>query len=99
MLDKKSLFKLSWGFRGRAGATTEVDPERLLETWKARVVDEGLFEPEAVYGYFRCHSKGETLVVEGPSGDVEFDFPRSAQPKHCAWPTTLETMTSSHSSP
>lgn len=82
MLDKKSLFKLSWGFRGRAGATSEVDPERLLETWKARVVDEGLFEPEAVYGYFRCHSKGETLVVEGPSGDVEFDFPRSAQPKH-----------------
>lgn len=82
MLDKKSLFKMSWGLRGRAGATSEVDPERLLESWKARVADEGLFEPEAVYGYFRCRGRGETLVVDGPSGEVNFDFPRSAQPKH-----------------
>lgn len=82
MLDKKSLFKMSWGLRGRASATSEVNPEQLLGVWKARITDEELFEPEAVYGYFRCHSKGETLVVEGPSEDVEFVFPRSAQSRH-----------------
>ena len=82
LLNKKSLFKMSWGLRGKKGALSEVDPEQLLEQWKARISGENLFEPEAVYGYFRCHSKGETLTVDGPSGEVEFVFPRSTQPQH-----------------
>ena len=82
LLNKKSLFKMSWGLKGKKGTLSEVDPEQLLEQWKARISGENLFEPEAVYGYFRCHSKGETLTVDGPSGEVEFVFPRSTQPQH-----------------
>ena len=34
-----------------------------------------------MYGYFKCHNKDGKLVVEHP-GDIIFDFPRSAKPKH-----------------
>jgi len=83
MIDKRSLFKLSWGLRGKAGSESKADHEQLLTEWKIRIIREKLFEPEIVYGYFRCHNRGETLLVENPSGEnVEFDFPRSTKPEH-----------------
>ena len=83
MIDKKSLFKLSWGLRGKAGSESEEEHEDLLNQWKIRIIREKLFEPEIVYGYFRCHNKDRKLLVENPAGDdVEFDFPRSSKPEH-----------------
>lgn len=82
MVDKKSLFKLSWGLRGRAGQEQEAEHERLYAEWKERVLREQLFEPVAAYGYFRCVSKGESLAVRHHAGEVVFDFPRSTKPKH-----------------
>jgi len=83
LIDKKSLFKLSWGLRGKAGSESEEDHEQLLSQWKIRIIREKLFEPEIVYGYFRCHNKDDKLLVENPTGDdVEFDFPRSTKPEH-----------------
>jgi len=78
LLDKKSLLKLSWGVRGRAGRASEDDHERLFEEWKRRIADEGLFSPQVVYGFFKCRSSGQTLKVEdGRGGTVDFEFPRS----------------------
>ena len=83
MIDKKSLFKLSWGLRGKAGSESEAEHETLLEKWKIRIIQENLFEPEIVYGYFRCCNKDGKLYVENPAGEnVEFDFPRSTKPEH-----------------
>ncbi len=83
LIDKKSLFKLSWGLRGKAGSESEADHEQLLSQWKIRIIREKLFEPEVVYGYFKCHNKNGKLCVENPHGDdVEFDFPRSTKPDH-----------------
>jgi len=83
MINKKSLFKLSWGLRGKAGTELEEEHEDLLNQWKIRIIREKLFEPEIVYGYFRCHNKNGKLIVENPSGDdVEFDFPRSTKQEH-----------------
>ncbi|NNL58889.1 MAG: dihydropteroate synthase, partial [Nitrosopumilus sp.] len=83
MIDKKSLFKLSWGLRGKAGSESQADHEKLLEEWKDRINREKLFEPEIVYGYFKCHNKDGTLVVDSPNGDsVSFDFPRSTKEHH-----------------
>ena len=83
MIDKKSLFKLSWGLRGKAGSESEEDHEDLLNQWKIRIIREKLFEPEIVYGYYTCHNKDGKLLVENPTGnDVEFDFPRSTKPEH-----------------
>jgi len=83
MIDKRSLFKLSWGLRGKAGSESEEEHEDLLNQWKIRIVREKLFEPEIVYGYFRCHNKDGKLLVANPTGDdVEFNFPRSTKPDH-----------------
>ena len=83
MIDKKSLFKLSWGLRGKAGSEFEDEHEQLLTEWKIRIIREKLFEPEIVYGYFKCHNMDRKLLVENPSGDdVELEFPRSTKPDH-----------------
>ena len=83
MIDKKSLFKLSWGLRGKAGSESEEEHEQLLSEWKIRIIRDKLFEPEVVYGYFKCHNKDRKLLVENSNGDnVELEFPRSTKPEH-----------------
>ena len=83
LIDKKSLFKLSWGLRGKAGQESEEEHERLLVQWKKRIIDENLFEPQAVYGYFKCSNKDGKLVVNHPNGEkITFDFPRSSKDHH-----------------
>ena len=83
LIDKKSLFKLSWGLRGKAGQESEEEHERLLVQWKKRILEENLFEPQAVYGYFKCSNKDGKLVVNHPNGEkITFDFPRSSKEKH-----------------
>jgi 5-methyltetrahydrofolate--homocysteine methyltransferase len=80
-LNKKSLFVLSWGIRGKS-ASKIGDPEVLLSEWKKKVIDEGLFSPRVVYSYFRCHNQGNKLLVDSDKkGQVVFDFPRSSKPK------------------
>lgn len=83
LIDKKSLFKLSWGLRGKSGSEQEADHEILLNQWKIRIIREKLFEPEIVYGYFKCHNKDGKLKIDNPNGEnVEFDFPRSSKSSH-----------------
>jgi 5-methyltetrahydrofolate--homocysteine methyltransferase len=75
--------------RGR-GAGEGGDPEKLFDEWTRRVIDEKLFEPRAVYGYFRCHNL--SLGEGGPAGRLAvdfdggqqavFEFPRSTKEKH-----------------
>lgn len=79
-VDEKSLFKLGWGVRGRAGQKQEEDHQKIYQTMK-NVVQE-IFEPQIIYGYFKCRSLGESLEVEGDSDTVLFDFPRSHRPDH-----------------
>ncbi|QLH05079.1 methionine synthase [Nitrosopumilus oxyclinae] len=83
MIDKKSLFKLSWGLRGKAGSESQDEHEQLLTEWKMRIIRDKLIEPEIVYGYFKCHNKDRKLLVENPNGnDVELEFPRSTKSDH-----------------
>jgi 5-methyltetrahydrofolate--homocysteine methyltransferase len=86
-INKKSLFVLQWGIRGK-GASDQ-DPEKLFRTWTDRVLTEGLFEPRAVYGFYKCHNLtfGQAgagrLSIDLPNGkQVEFEFPRSSKQKH-----------------
>ena len=87
-LNKKSLFVLSWGIRGKAINKSESDPEALLTEWQNRVLKQKLFTCSVVYGYFKCHNNNNNnnnvLQVEIPNGagEVSFDFPRSSSEKH-----------------
>ena len=82
-LNKKSLFVLSWGIRGKTASKMIGDPEVLLSEWKKKVIDENLFSPSVVYSYFKCRNQGNKLVVESErQGEVVFEFPRSSKPKH-----------------
>jgi 5-methyltetrahydrofolate--homocysteine methyltransferase len=86
-LNKKSLFVLQWGMRGKSAS--DQNPEELLEQWKERVIKEKLFEPRAVYGYYRCHNltpyqggNGRLAVDLSGGKQVIFEFPRSSKEKH-----------------
>ncbi len=82
-LNKKSLFVLSWGVRGQSAKESEQEHEVLFQEWKKKILDEKLFEPSAVYGYFTCHNKDGKLIVDHPNGEkLSFDFPRSSKSKH-----------------
>ena len=82
LMDEKALIKMSWGVQGRAGASQQAPHEQIFREWKGRVINEGLLEPSAVYCHFACSARGQVLSVKGPGGDVDFEFPRSAQPRH-----------------
>ena len=82
-INKKSLFKLSWGIRGKSAESLSEPTENLFEEWKSRVIEEKLFEPRVVYGHFRCHNRNNKLVVDlADNTEVVFDFPRSSKEKH-----------------
>jgi 5-methyltetrahydrofolate--homocysteine methyltransferase len=85
-LDERALFMGQWGLkpsRGRGGATyeelVETEGRPRLRMWLERAQTEGLLEAAVVYGYFRCVSTGNDLVVLGQDGTTElerFTFPR-----------------------
>ncbi len=90
LLNKKSLFVLSWGLRGKGASNLQDEFDKLLDEWKAKVIDEDLFEPQAVYGYFKCRKvKQNNLLVKyiedsaaNRESEVTFEFPRSTMEKH-----------------
>jgi 5-methyltetrahydrofolate--homocysteine methyltransferase len=86
-LDERALFMGQWGLkptRGKGGATyeelVETEGRPRLRMWLERMQTEGLLEAAVVYGYFRCVSSGNDLIVlGGPDGETElerFSFPR-----------------------
>ncbi len=88
LLNKKSLFVLSWGLRGKSASELQNEFENLLKEWKKKVIEEDLFEPQAVYSYFKCRKIGTTnlqvkyLNNDKKDSDVVFEFPRSSLQKH-----------------
>lgn len=88
-LNKKSLFVLSWGLRGKSANALKGDYEKLLEEWKDKVIDENLFDPQAVYSYFKCRrvEKNSLLVRytddnNQKESELIFKFPRSSNQQH-----------------
>jgi len=85
-LNREALFRGRWGFR-RGTATLEeyralIDGEviPILEDLKRRAVEDRLVEPAVAYGYFRCRSRGDSLVVEHTGREIVFEFPRQTLP-------------------
>ncbi|WP_316980194.1 methionine synthase [Shumkonia mesophila] len=87
-LNEVMLFQFHWGFKKqgrsreewREWAAREVKPilTRLLET----VAAEEILKPQAVYGYWKCASEGDAVVLfdsDGQTPVARFAFPRQAR--------------------
>ena len=84
-LDERALFIGQWGLKPTRGAgpsyeeLVETEGRPRLRMWLERMQTEGLLEAAVVYGYYRCVSSGNDLIVLGPDGVTElerFSFPR-----------------------
>ncbi|CAE10314.1 methionine synthase [Wolinella succinogenes] len=83
IIDRNLLYKHRWGY-GKRGLKKEEYAklcEELLhptyERLKSQILDQGLFEPVVLYGYFELTREGECLMAKNPKGgEVSFDFPR-----------------------
>jgi 5-methyltetrahydrofolate--homocysteine methyltransferase len=85
LLDERATFMGQWGLRGRRGGKgpsyedlVETEGRPRLRHWLDRFHTDNVLEAAVVYGYFRCASKGDDLVVLGEDGSerVRFTFPR-----------------------
>ncbi|MGE5700697.1 MAG: methionine synthase [Deltaproteobacteria bacterium] len=87
-VNEQALFRGRWGFRRGKSSAEEYDRlvrekvRPIYEALKRRGAEEGLILPKVAYGYFRCWSEGDTLVVEDGGKRFEFPFPRQESPPH-----------------
>ena len=87
-INETALFKGQWQFKqGRmpvdqyqALVRDKVRP--IYEELKERSKREELLVPKLVYGYFRCQSEGNDLIVYNEEKEVRFTFPRQPAGKH-----------------
>ncbi len=90
-VNETALFKGQWQFKqGRKSAedyqaivAEHVRP--VYEELKQRSEQHGLLIPKVVYGYFRCQSSGNDLIIYQDDGQTErtrFTFPRQPSGKH-----------------
>ncbi len=86
LINEQALFRGRWGYR-RAKMTaaayddliaTRVRP--LFDGFVRSAVEEGCIQPRVAYGYFPCHSDGNTLAVRDGNRTHTFTFPRQAEP-------------------
>jgi 5-methyltetrahydrofolate--homocysteine methyltransferase len=84
-LDERATFMGQWGLKPsrRAGGPTyseliETEGRPRLRMWLERAQTEGLLRAAVVYGYFRCVSSGNDLIVLSEAGQEleRFAFPR-----------------------
>ncbi|MEM9064604.1 MAG: vitamin B12 dependent-methionine synthase activation domain-containing protein [Planctomycetota bacterium] len=90
-INKTALYRGQWQFKRGARTDAEYEAEisdkvdPIFERLKADCKDQGVLQPKVVYGYFPCHSEGDSLVIRDPedhSREIErFTFPRQAGKK------------------
>jgi 5-methyltetrahydrofolate--homocysteine methyltransferase len=81
LIDQKTLFRLQWGGKSTKGEAWEklLTEEFLPRFHRFSRELEGVVLPKAVYGYFRCASEGQDLVLLDRSKEIaRFSFPRQA---------------------
>jgi 5-methyltetrahydrofolate--homocysteine methyltransferase len=87
-IDRTSLFKMSWQFRGvrdpeRWAELVRTELEPRLERSIREAQREGWLELQAVYGYWPALSDGDAVVVYDPTDPERelgrFNFPRQAE--------------------
>ncbi len=87
-VNEQALFRGRWGYRrGKMGADeyaelvkTKVEP--MYADMKRRSIEEGLIQPKAAYGYFKCYAEGDSVIIEDGDQAYSFTFPRQEEAPH-----------------
>jgi 5-methyltetrahydrofolate--homocysteine methyltransferase len=91
-INDQALFRGRWGYRRGKMSAEEYDTlisekvEPLYSDFKQRGLKSGLLQPKVAYGYYRCYSEGDTLMVEHDGKKHSFPFPRRQEPPQYALP-------------
>ncbi|MHC5172375.1 MAG: vitamin B12 dependent-methionine synthase activation domain-containing protein, partial [Planctomycetota bacterium] len=81
-MNEQALFRGRWGYRRGKMSADEYNALvngtmiPIYEGLKKRGVDEKLIEPKITYGYFKCFSQDNSVIVKDHGADYEFEFPR-----------------------
>jgi 5-methyltetrahydrofolate--homocysteine methyltransferase len=90
-LDERATFMGQWGLkpsRKEGGPSyadlVETEGRPRLRMWLERAQTDGLLQAAVVYGYFRCVSEGNDLIVLSEAGQEQerFTFPRQQRDDH-----------------
>jgi len=81
-INHKILFKSRWGYSSKGMTTQEYEKQLDEVVWpayeklKKRFIDEKLFEPTIIYGYWPCRSDDNTLLIfdESEGNNSESDI-------------------------
>lgn len=85
LVNEQALFRGRWGYRrGKMGAgeyekLIQQTVRPLYHSLQQRTVDQGWLQPKISYGYYRCHSQGNAVLVEADGQEQVFNFPRQAE--------------------
>ncbi len=87
-LNEQMLFTFHWGFK-KAGKTldeywkwVETDVKPILKRLLEECERENILQPKAAYGFFKCASKGNSLLIFDDSGKKQvgqLDLPRQGK--------------------
>ena len=98
-INHKILFKSRWGYSSK-GMTKEAYEKQLNEVvWpayeklKAQFLDENLFEPTVIYGYWPCRSDDNRLVIFDESEGFTCKNDINFEEFHDAYPRAVEEFT------
>jgi 5-methyltetrahydrofolate--homocysteine methyltransferase len=87
-LNETMLYQFQWGFRkaGKSLAEYKTWAQHEVKPILKRILDlaekDNILQPQAVYGFWRCVSDGDSVVLLGDDGVTEvarFGFPRQAR--------------------
>jgi 5-methyltetrahydrofolate--homocysteine methyltransferase len=87
-VNETALFKGQWQFKqgklppAEYQALVRDTVRPIYEELKERSKREALLVPKLVYGYFKCQSEGNDLIVYDQEREVRFTFPRQPAGKH-----------------
>ncbi|MBU0633371.1 methionine synthase [bacterium] len=98
-INHKILFKSRWGYSSK-GMTKEAYEKQLNEVvWpayeklKAQFLDEKLFEPTVIYGYWPCRSDDNRLLIFDESEGYTSKNDINQEEFHDAYPRAVEEFT------
>jgi 5-methyltetrahydrofolate--homocysteine methyltransferase len=88
-LNQKMLFRQRWGYKTKDKDEYEklLDNEIIphYERLKKLFLEDGLFEPVVLYGYYKCKSQDETLIIyDEDNNEKRFEFPRATKGEYRA---------------